>query len=82
MHVPVEEGENCFVPDHRMLGLEHPVILVREEQEFVRCRAVGRRMVFGELRAEPKALTYRHTVVVIAVDHEHRRYDLPRTVVR
>jgi hypothetical protein len=31
----IEKGEDSLVPEHGVLGLQHPVVLVREEKELV-----------------------------------------------
>ena len=82
VHVLVEEREHRLVPDHGVLRLEHPVVLVGEVEEPVRVVRRRRRMVLGELPPQPQPLADRHAVVLVAVDDEHRREDSRRRVRR
>ena len=65
-----------------MLRLEHPVILVGEEQELVLGGSVGLGMMLGELGPEPQAFAKRHAIVVVAVNDEHGRHDVADAEVR
>src|ERR1035438_4993937 len=65
-----QEGEDGLVPDARVARGQDPVVLVGEVEEL-RLRATA-----GQVPPEPQRLGDRYPVVLVPVNHQHRRADL------
>src|SRR5450755_2049813 len=64
-----EEGQHGLVPDDYVPGRQDPVVLVREGEEL------GIRGPARQVGPEPQRLADRDPVILVPVDHQHRRPD-------
>src|ERR1700738_907845 len=73
-HVAGQKTGHHLVPDLGVLRAEHPVVLRWEVKEWMRACAVLRRRQAGlgqQLVPEPKRLTDRDAIVLVAVNDQH-----------